>query len=106
MLAPDPVRNLRMGQTSAERKSLESEIQRGTNGGQIRVFASISPPAQRSFRAKQYPDLKVRAQLNNASASVLERVIPSLPIDIRGGRLDGEVRLTCNSPATWTLPGP
>lgn len=104
MLAPDPVRNLRMGQTSAERKSLESEIQRGTNGGQIRVFASISPPAQRSFRAKQYPDLKVRAQLNNASASVLERVIPSLPIDIRGGRLDGEVRLTCNSPATWTFP--
>ena len=104
MLAPDPVRNLRMGQTSAERKSLESEMQRGTNGGQIRVFASISPPAQRSFRAKQYPDLKVRAQLNNASASVLERVIPSLPIDIRGGRLDGEVRLTCNSPATWTFP--
>ena len=104
MLAPDPVHNLRMGQTSAERKSLESEMQRGTNGGQIRVFASISPPAQRSFRAKQYPDLKVRAQLNNASASVLERVIPSLPIDIRGGRLDGEVRLTCNSPATWTFP--
>ena len=35
---------------------------------------------------------------------MLERVIPSLPIDIRGGQADGEACLTCNSPATWTFP--
>ena len=104
MLAPAPVRHLRASQTPAEKRSLESEILRGTNGGQIRAFATYTPPQQRGIRARQYPELKVRAQLNNTSAAFIERVIPNVPIDVRGGRLDGEVRLTCNSQATWTFP--
>jgi len=104
MLADSPVMNLRTEQTPAMSRSLETEIQRGSNGGQIRVFATLSPPQQRGFRTRDWPDLKVRAQLNNTSAAVLERVIPNLPIDVRGGRLDGEVRLMCNSQATWTFP--
>jgi len=104
MLAAAPVRHLRASQTPAEKRSLESEILRGTNGGQIRAFATYTPPQQRGIRARQYPELKVRAQLNNTSAAILERVIPNVPIDVRGGRLDGEVRLTCNSQATWTFP--
>ena len=34
-------------------------------------------------------DLKVRIQLNNTSAAVVERTIPSLPIDVSAGRLAG-----------------
>ena len=107
MLAPEPVRHLRGSMTPSERKSLAVEESRGDNGGQLRVFASLSPPQQRPssiFRSRVYPDLKVRAQLNNMSAAVLERVIPSLPIDMHGGRLDGEIRISCTSPSTWTFP--
>lgn len=105
MLAKNPVRHLRKEQTPAEVRSLETEVLRGTNGGQIRAFATYTPAQQRGSRARQgYAELKVRAQLNNTSAAFLERVIPNVPIDIRGGRLDGEVRLTSNSKSTWSFP--
>lgn len=107
MLAPQPVRHLRSGLTASEKRSLDTEEMRGNNGGQIRVFMTYLPPHLRtggSFRSRAYPDLRVRAQLNNTSAAVMERMIPGLPVDIKGGRLDGEVRIMCNSQATWTFP--
>jgi len=107
MLTPEPVRHLRNTMTASERKSLAVEEARGDNGGHLRVFASLSPPQQRPvtlFRSRVYPDLKVRVQLNNMSGAVLERVIPSLPIDMHGGRLDGEIRISCTSPSSWAFP--
>ena len=46
----------------------------------------------------------MRVQLKDTSAAVIERTIPSLPIDMHAGRLDGELRLHCHTPHTWAFP--
>jgi hypothetical protein len=111
-------RNLRAEQTEAEVRSLAREVARGTDGGTIRAYISLVPPSADEDRKnveeiKPNPpgfwphhrnDLKVRIQLNNTSAAVVERTIPGLPLDVSAGRLDGELRLRCNDTDSWRFP--
>ena len=107
-------RHLRPHRTEAEKRSLARELARGNDGGHIRCFLSLQPANNSgvgngkakasTIRDAGLADLKVRVQLNNMSASVVERTIPGLPIDIRTGRADGELRLRCNSKQSWKFP--
>lgn len=98
-------RHLRAEQTAAEKCSLAREVARGTDGGHVRCFLSLVPNrGNNNGRGGGSNDLKVRIQLNNTSAAVVERTIPNLPIDVSTGRLDGELRLRCHSKETWAFP--
>ena len=109
-------RNLRAEQTAAEKKSLAREIARGNDGGHIRCFLSLVPAnnnagvgdgnGKEGSRSadKGLADLKVRVQLNNTSAAVVERTIPGLPIDVSAGRVDGELRLRSHTRESWKFP--
>lgn len=111
-------RHLRAEQTDAEKRSFAREAARGTDGGHIRCFLSLDPKSNsanskgngkvkgksKAASAREFNDLKVRIQLNNASAAVVERTIPGLPIDVSTGRVDGELRLRCNSQESWAFP--
>lgn len=109
-----PIRHLRAKQTEAEKRSLAREVARGSDGGHIRCFLSLLPgnnggvgngkSKAGSVRDGGLADLKVRVQLNNTSAAVVERTIPGLPIDISTGRVDGELRLRCNTKESWAFP--
>ena len=108
-------RHLRAEQTAAEKKSLVREIARGNDGGHIRCFLSLAPAnntgagngkgkAGTLAADNGLADLKVRVQLNNTSAAVVERTIPGLPIDVSAGRVDGELRLRSHSRESWKFP--
>jgi len=109
-----PIRHLRAKQTEAEKRSLAREVARSSDGGHIRCFLSLLPgnndgvgngkSIAGSVREGGLADLKVRVQLNNTSAAVVERTIPGLPIDISTGRVDGELRLRCNTKESWAFP--
>lgn len=109
-------RHLRAERTLAEKRSLAKELARGEDGGHIRCFLSLLPANNTAsvgtgkakkagaVRDASLADLKVRVQLNNTSAAVVERTIPGLPIDITTGRVDGELRLRCNTKESWAFP--
>ena len=109
-------RHLRAERTAAEKRSLAKEAARGEDGGHIRCFLSLLPANNTAsvgngkakkastVRDASLADLKVRVQLNNTSAAVVERTIPGLPIDITTGGVDGELRLRCNTKESWAFP--
>ena len=109
-------RHLRAERTLAEKRSLAKELARGEDGGHIRCFLSLLPANNTAsvgtgkakkagaVRDASLADLKVRVQLNNTSAAVVERTIPGLPIDITTGRVDGELHLRCNTKESWAFP--
>ena len=107
-------RNLRAEQTAAEKKSLAGRSRAARRS--YSCFLSLVPAnnnagvgngnGKEGSRSadKGLADLKVRVQLNNTSAAVVERTIPGLPIDVSAGRVDGELRLRSHTRESWKFP--
>jgi hypothetical protein len=83
----------------AERALEAAEAARGGDGGAIRVRVDCKHMATPG----RWGDLLVRVGGKNLHAPVLENLL-DIPMDVYGGRLDGEVRLRCADADTWDFP--
>lgn len=92
-------RHLRETVSAAERALEAAEVARGGDGGTVRVVVTcghIGTPGR-------WPELLVRVIGKNLHAPVFENLL-DLPMDINGGRLDGELRIRCQDQTTWDFP--
>jgi hypothetical protein len=92
-------RHLRDSRTAAERALEAAEAARGGDGGAIRVRVDCRHLGQPG----RWADLLVRVGGKNLHGPVLENLL-DIPMDIYGGRLDGEVRLKCYDADSWDFP--
>lgn len=92
-------RHLRETVSAAERALEAAEAARGGDGGSIRVLVTVGQIGVDG----RWPELLVRVIGKNLHAAVVENLL-DLPMDINGGRLDGELRVRAFDEASWDFP--